>query len=411
MRFRILFSLFFVSISLKAQVSVSTFLISAYQDNDLKSTEEQLRYLDTRPYQLSSVRNLEFRTRSNQLDPGRQDYALRLNPANPWEIRSTARYYEAYASTLKSKRELALKQALIDRYKLVIQWVYYQDLLSLKQKAIRLTEAQVSILDGQQTTDLFKGDDFVSLKLDNMEHWTEEEEISYDLMTFRGYINGKCPGAAGQPIDWQNESFVSMDRIEQIMDSLSQQEIPSAMVLYRERQINLADEEYTLEKTNINVGYLQAQYESYRIEQDRKPWNLSLGITIPIANPNKGDMTKRRLEAIDARQELEQTRTELATEKKLAREKLQSLLTRYRKVEEKLEGFKTGTLANTLSTLDEGNPIAIIRYDRNLVKIETILVKLKQSILSSYVEFVAIYDRLYQRPLINYLSENLHPIE
>lgn len=408
---KLLFSLCCLSTSSSAQLSVGAFLLSSYQDSELKSARDQLQYLETRPYRLSPVRRLEFRTRSNQLDPDRQDYALRLNPASPWEMKRTSRYYEAFGSTLKSRESLALKEALLDRYELVIQWICYQDMLRLKDKAVRLAENQASLLERQQSSDMFKGDDFVSLKVDQMEYWAEREEINYQLLGFKVYIEGMCPEAVGQSIAWQDEPLVSVERVGMLVDSLAREEFHSDLVALREKQVNLADEEYALEKSNVNVGYLQAQYESYRLEQEREPWNLSLGITIPVANPNKADMTKRRLEAIDARQELEETRSELSTEKRVTRERLGSLLSQYREIGEKLRTFRTGPMLNTLSIMEEGNPVTVIRYYRSLIKLETTMVKLKQSILSEYIKWLASNDRLHQKPLVNYLSENLLPLE
>src|SRR5688572_9191584 len=83
-----------------AQTAIDGFFLSAYEDTEVKSINEQIQYLNSRPYRLAPIDQLQFRTESNQLDPSRQDYALRLNPANPWQVRNNNRYFSDYKSML-----------------------------------------------------------------------------------------------------------------------------------------------------------------------------------------------------------------------------------------------------------------------------------------------------------------------
>ena len=82
------------------QVTISDFLRSANDAAEVKVFEEQVNYLQGKPYRLSPLQKLEFRTKNNQLDPSLQDYAIRISPANPWEIRSTNNYFKEYQASL-----------------------------------------------------------------------------------------------------------------------------------------------------------------------------------------------------------------------------------------------------------------------------------------------------------------------
>ena len=122
------------SISIRAQVTMQEFLRSVKTDYEVSSFEAQIQYLDAKTYRLSPLQKLEFRTRSNQLDPDRQDYGLRFTPANPWEIRSNNHYFQQYRSVLAFERDLALKDALIARYSLIIDLLYYKEIRVLKER-------------------------------------------------------------------------------------------------------------------------------------------------------------------------------------------------------------------------------------------------------------------------------------
>lgn len=400
----------FVTLSLRAQITMQEFLRSASSDHEVTSYEEQIHFLDAKTYRLSPLQKLEFRTRSNQLDPDRQDYGLRFTPANPWEIRSNNQYFQQYKSVLSYERDLALKEALINRYNLITGLMYFREIKSLKEEAQRLVNVQITIMEKQRQSDFFNAEDYVELKLDQMDRSVEFEEANFDLLNQFRRVEGMYPAASEQTVDWDYDYVLTVDRLAQVVDSLYGQQLPSTSIKHRESKIDLANQEYKLEKSNINVGFVQAQYEHYRIEQDRKPWNISLGVTIPITNPNKGDMTKRKLEAIEAQHERDETKEEVKTLTSASREQLKSLIVRYQDIKEKIHALNVGSLSSTISALKDDNPMASIRFNQNLLKLKAIEVKLRQSILTAYIEFLGHTDIIQQQPLLNFLSPRLESI-
>lgn len=165
-----------------------------------------------------------------------------------------------------------------------------------------------------------------------------------------------------------------------------------------------------LEKNNINFGYFQAKYEDFRIDQNRKPWSLGLGITIPVFNPNKGDMAKRQLKSIESQQELKEAKVELGKDQVRLREQLKDLIASHRKIEDKIATLNVSALAKALNTMQKSNPVAGVRFQGNLIKLEELALKLKRNILIAYTEWLASTDALQQLPLTNYLSRNLETL-
>lgn len=406
-----LISLFIaVNVEVSGQVTVSEFLRSAKDDREVRLFEEQLSYLQQKPYQLSPLQKLEVRTRSNQLDPARQDYALRLNPANPWEVRHNNNYFKEFQLVLATRKAIVLKEVLAARYKLVIDFMYYRELKALAEEDKKLAEAALAVLGMQQYSDSFKGDDFVKLNLEHLNKVVALEEVSFEMDNQMDHIVEKHPAAFDQNIEWDYQRILSIDQIEMVVDSLFTAEGSNIALAYQEGKVNLANQEFKLERSNINVGFLQTQYEPYRIEQNRKPWNISMGITIPIANPNKGDMTKRKLEVIEAQYDLDEKRGELQSQRVMLHRRLKNLITRYRLTKLKMDELKNGTLAKTLTEMKGNNPLAAIQFNANTLKLQGIVLKLRQSILSTYIEFLSSTDRLQQHPITNYMSSDFEEI-
>jgi hypothetical protein len=405
--------LFFVFISfvcpLRAQVTISIgqFIQSTERDADLVSMTNQLEYLAGKPYKLAPIQKLEFRTRSNQLDPARQDYAIRVNPANPWEVRNSNNYFKAYQLVLSTEKEIAFKNALVERYTLVVEYMFFLAERKLREDRKKLIDTQVAILERQQGSSFFDPKDYLELKVDQTTSMVELEESAFDIDNQGRKIAGKYPGAESPQVSWDNEHIISVKNLERVIDSLLREEIPSTAIAYQEHKINVATQEYKLEKSNIGLGYIQTQYQPYRTDQDREPWNIAVGFTIPIFNPNKGDMAKRKLDVIEAQHDLAEEKSERLKKTTFLYEKIKAQLVRYNEIEKKINDLNSGTLAASLRNFDSGNPIVVVRFNTNIIKLRLLQAKLQQSILNAYVEFLGYTDRLQKRPLINYLSEGL----
>jgi hypothetical protein len=405
---RVAWSFFFLlPLLAQGQVSMEDFLYAALEEPALKSLAHQDDFLNTKPYRLAPIQKLEFRTRSNQLDPERQDFALRLNAANPWEVKRTNQYFKSYQEFVQLNRDRQVKESLLARYQVIIEWVYYHEMQALKEEDKHTTEKLISILEAQRYSGYFDAGDYVKLKLDQVEKVIELEEARFDIDLQRKRVEGLFEKAKLKTINWPASEIISLQKLEAVVDSLAQVQTIGGEVAYRQKQVDLANTEWLLEKANVSVGFLQTQYQDFRIEQGRKPWSISAGITIPIFNPNKGDMTKRKLEVIEAEGDRDQARNDQQAGRELMLAKIKSLLKRYTEVNTMMNDLKVGTLATTLQQMNDSNPSAGIRLQSNLINLKTMAARLKQQIYLAYLEFLSYSEVLQQRPLVNYLSPEL----
>ncbi len=410
MRLALLGIFFFACCNLSAQSGFGAFIRAAKDDPTVTMFDLQVEYLNNRPYRLAPVQKLELRTEANQLDPSRQEYALRVNPANPWELRQNNRYFKELKSSIALEKGIILKEVLIDRYTLIIELTTYAGLRDLAQRKLELTQTSLSMLEKQQLSGYFDGEDYVDLKLEEMDKSVEQDEATYEAENAIRKVISIFPDAAQSAKTWNIADVITIEQIEKLLDSL-QTALPEATSLsYYQKKIDLAERELKLERNNINVGYLQAKYQDFRIDQGRKPWSVGLGVVIPVFNPNKGDMTKRKLESIESQQELKEAKVEMSKDQVRLREQLRDLIASHRKIEEKIKALNVSSLARTLNIIQKSNPAAGVRFQGNLIKLEELALKLKQNILITYTEWLASTDALQQLPLTNYLSRNLETL-
>jgi len=386
------------------------FLVDALNEPALQTTIQQNTFLNTKAFRMAPIKQLQFRTESNQLDPDRQEYALRLNPANPWEMKRNNEYFKSYQELIALDRDRLLKESLINRYEAIIGWLYYHELKVLKEEDKNLTEKMLGILEGQRFSGYFDADEYVDLKMDQVEKGIELENVLFEIDKQRKQAEFLYEPAKTTAIEWNEALVISIEKLEFNVDSLLTQKGNGGEVAFLEKKIDVANSEWQLEKTNINVGYLQAQYQPFREEQGRKPWNLALGVTIPVFNPNKGDMAKRKMDVIEAQGDLDQAKVEQQARRELAYRKIKSQISRYRNIITMMQELDAGKLAGTLQQMSDNNPTVTIRLRSKLIKLKTMAARLKQEVYVSYIEFLGYSEVLQQLPLVNYLSPQLQPL-
>jgi hypothetical protein len=411
MRLAFTLILYVCYLQVQAQITIEEFLYSAYQEPQLKSFDAQYDFLnDKKTYRLGPIQKLELRTESNQLDRTRQDYGLRINPANPFEIKRTNQYFKGYQELLRLDRERTLKELLFARYEVVIGWVYYQEIRDLKEEDKKNTEKLLSILEGQRYSGFFDAEDYIELKMEQVDKVIELEETFFEIDNQKRRVDAHYNEARLKQINWLVTEMISLERLEKVVDSIFSAELRAGEVAYREKQIDLANREWQLEKANINMGFIQTQYQQWRMEQNRRPWSISLGITVPIFNPNKGDMTKRKLEMLEAEGEFNTAKNDQQAGLEISREKIKSLIKRYREMQVMTENLNVGAVATTLQQIKDSNPMAVVRMQNNLIKLKTMTARLRQEIYLGYLEYLSYAEVLQQQPVRNFLSSDLNQI-
>lgn len=394
---------FLLPIASFGQVSMEEFLESAFESIQIRQIDQQKGFLESGSYKMAPIRGLEFRTESNQLDPQRQDFALRISPANPWEINRNNAYFEKYQEVIDLGQIRQIKKLIQLRYDLIIDWVYLQDRKSLKDEEIKTIRSLIEILEAQRNSSFFDPENYAELKIDLIEKQAELQDLMLEEDVLKQRIVSFFPDAQSKNLDWNLDDLVSIERISNWIET-HQAQIESEEVTYHRKLVELSKAEWELEKSNLNIGFLQAQYQQFRLAQDRKPWNIGMGIRLPIFNPNKGKMAEKKLDIFEAEGNLTQVQNEHVAEVELVKSKLVGLCENYFSIQNQLEDLDLISIEKNLNTLSANNPAVNLRFQRNLLKSKNILSRHQRDIYAAFIEYLSLTDALQQRPIVNYLG-------
>jgi hypothetical protein len=400
-----------LSANLHAQITFESYVRSALLSPDVQRVDEQLQYLGNSPYKLAPLQRIEFRTQNRELERRQQEVGLRFVAANPWEVRNNNNFFKAYTSSLASEREVVLKDEMLGRYQTAIQYMYYKSLAQLISYNKKLIDDQLNILQGQAGSKYFDADEFVDLQLDEMDRSVDLDEAMYSMreqwLSIEVFYGQSIPDS----LPWSIADLPLPSRLIFVADSLSSLHLSSVLLDLRKQQVRVAESEYKLEKANINAGFIQTDFDNRRNIPGRNPVNISLGITLPLFNPNKGDMAQRQLDVIASKFELDETSREVQRLTSIALERLRQLAVQHERLADKLKKYQEGDMAGVMSMIEEGDPRILVRFDSNVLKLKILQLKVFRDALLSYVGYLHASDLLQRSPIINYLSEDLSTIE
>lgn len=392
------------------QVTMEEFLHSAVADHMVKSFHDQIDWLKRKNYALSPIRQVQLRYQNRELLDTQNEFGLRISPANPWEMKATDRYYENVRNSLGFEKELAIREALFERYLTVAEYKYRMELNALSIAGQESLNRQLRILQQQSGSRNFDADEYAELQIDQLDYEASQREYEYEISNQISSIVRLYPKASGRSITWSPDKMISVERIRDVVDSLAAISVKSTLVAFQQQQINIAKSQYALEKSNVNIGFGQLEYDFRRYHQQRTPINFGFGVTLPIANPNKPDMARRRLQQIEAEYELKAAEDETGVDMVIYQEKIKRLINSYDVLKKRIEELETSDFAQTLSSINGGDPFLFVQFNERVSRLGKVLIQLRNDIVVTYIEYLTFSDRIQQQPLVNFLSPALTPL-
>lgn len=402
----VLLSLWIFTTPVNAQQSVSDFLLTAFESPNLSQYDQQIDFLNSRPYRIPPVNDLELRFGNDELTHEDQQYALRFRPTNPWLIRRTNALFNATREQLTARRQLEFKENMADRYEVVIQYFYNSELAKLINEQLRLAKAKSDIYQNNVESDLFDAKDYVDAKLDQVDVIQELDENLIDLTKQQQTISTIL---GTDTFDWSDFDLISVTSIDSISSTIAAASFSSAELNLIAKKIEVAKQETRVEKADFDIGFLQAEYFPFR---DRNSdIGFAFGISIPIFRDNKPQMAERKLDEIEFQNEFQAQSYRDSLNRILQYEHLKNLLNHHRLIEEKIEALDIETLLRNLSRAENYDPIITIELKEGLERLNEVRLKSKHRVLEQYLNFLLAFDVVIQQPLKNYLSENFDSIE
>jgi outer membrane protein TolC len=400
------------SVSWAEGASVTEFLSSAALDPTLHFQNEKVDFLNGSSANTPLIREVEFRARIDQFKESQQRYGVRLSPTGWGETRNGRKVYKASLEYNEAQLELLLNKALRRRYRVFIDYVRTQDLLDLNRKLMEIGEDRLDIkrksiddLDSDPTALVEAEDDVIQLQLDIIDLENSVRDLEDEIKTAMG---------ANGPVSLDPVDLIDIDAIKQAIENFSHP--PEAENIHIRRahlSTELAENRYNLEKAENRryLSFFQFDYEMDERRDFEEAMILRFGIMLPIVNPNRLDIDRRKLTSLREKSDLENLRREVAGDITFFLRDLERSIAQY----DILLGRKAASNAESslevFQRIEGTNPLKLLKMKKSMLKTEVAITKMKRRILRKYVNLLDVSGKLFEKPLRNHLSTSLEPLE
>ncbi len=398
----ILFVAVFLNQEVQAQFTMEGYLSNSVSDTELQFFKERQEFVNENGFKSPILREVEFRARVRTFEEGFGDYRLRFSPLNPFERTANKNYRNELNEQLSISYLLNLEEVLLGRYELMIQHWRLTENLSLVNQNISFTDNILELLKSQPSNGTIK--DFIRTDKANFKSSLEYETILLERAALEEQIRQTY--AFGGDIRWDANELIPVSVIKAWLDQHDVMDATNNLAIRNEQQKEaVAAAEYKIKQQESfsNIGYVQAEYREDEDNNFGQNLGMQIGLSLPITNPDKPDLQRRKLEMLEDSQEaaLEKHNLEIYINQLYA--KLSALIKQYEMVETKLANYNENSFTSESNTdaMDILIELQEFRTELSLKKID-----LNASVYKLYINLISINSQLSTPPYQNYLSRN-----
>jgi hypothetical protein len=390
------------------QSTLDAFLSAALRDPAYIAYDDQ-EAVFSKPssYGLPWVPNLEFRTRINELLDSRQQYALRADVGNPWQIQSNHRYFKGIRTAKNLEQQLLLKKLMRERYELALDYWFAAERVSIMEKLKVLRQQISAAMVRRSGSAEFDAEQFLNSELEMISRTADVQEAEFERALARARIT-ELHGGSDMGID-----LSGLIDVEGVRNVLSKQDTGGPVVEMELLKQEIANSELRMktDRLNFDLGFVQGMYAPYRADRGDGLFGLSAGVTIPLFNQNRDDIARERLKVIERKGVLEQFRQREAGRRRAEIQLALTQIAQYTRTDSLVQDVRKRQMNLAAVLSKDYNPIVELKYQEKLLQLDALKLRIKREIFRQYIACLDNDGRLHQRPLVNYLGKGLEPME
>ena len=406
-------SLFFLSIQvlfplllLSQKVSMNDFLATAKKDAKYKNGIELASYVNGLNYGLPIIQKLEFRMGADETSLSQHQYGIGLGFNSLVQRKEQFGYQKSLAESLTKEAELSFAAAVQERYNLIAQTIYLNELVTAQGKLNTLYSQKKEVLRSMLQGGLdIKVKDVVLNEADQIEL---EKSVAQNNLQFRQGMQKASFFWGSDLTEIDSSDFVSIPTIEKFVNTFEPNSFVSPNAAWRDAQLALTMNEYRLEKADENqlistfqIG-LQEKSNALALQN---PF-FRLGVRIPIIPYNRFKYNDYFVSIRDIQLKRSMENDKLMYTIKLSVESLKQMLSDYRQQVTLQQNSLIGQIMGNARIMAEIT--AAEKVDLQIVEQKRAIdiIKTANTIRQEYINLLMLSGKLISMPLKNYLRND-----
>ncbi|HFA50029.1 MAG TPA: hypothetical protein ENJ95_13555 [Bacteroidetes bacterium] len=366
-------------------------------------------FLKNSPQNLPLIEKLEFRTETDELDFGRQEYLFRVSLNGKKAQQAQSHLNQNNIHIYENQQMVYQQEELKKKYTDIIDW-YYVDIAIqlLKEKRVLLEDKKTIFEKMMGNATGFDIDDYLK---------NEEalQTLGRDLMRLEHYkmrlvqqliLNKEMFS------ELEKEGWISVSQMQKTISRIKVDLLKNPKYSQQLSNADFAKSEYDLKEAESEkiIDFVQLKYAGRDKLDLQRELSLGVGINIPTKATARTKLNKAALEIYDEKYKARLLEMGLLEKIEDSYASFGGLKNDYEFLQ---KNIKENGLENVLEKyMNSGNvhPLTLLRVKESILKNQKLLLKIEQELCLDYLRILELTGQLIQAPLVNYLSENLELI-
>ncbi len=380
----------------------------AQKDSSIYLNNNEILFLKGDPFKMPFLEKIEFRTNTDEWDIKRQQYTVRTS-FNGWKERKY--YKELQEQFIKSntlETVILLNEKISTAYFTYLDYYFGHRLKALKLKEKFILEDKLKIYDilAKSNND-FKVSDLIGTEDDFYEVELELLELEAKNVMYQELFGIRNKENEDNVID--TSGFISFAKMYSVYESLDNniEKHPKISLLKSEEEERFIEYELEESKTKKILDYAQIRYAGRDNLNLAREFSVGVGIRIPMKGGAVVDLKELELEMLQDENKTLSEKMEMEKEMYVSEKKINELIKRKNRIEEQIKNTRIRFSQENFRHLATKDPLALLRVKESQVSREIDIIELEYEIYFHYLLSLELNGKFIERPLINYLSENL----
>lgn len=392
----------------KESIDLNTVLSGAFTGIEYPMLNAANRTLMEMNYNLPLLEKIEFRTETDRMTFGRQEFLLRTSFNDPRLKRAITEKRNSFLSVRNIENLSVTREKLYEKYKILLKWMDLKKQMNIITASQKLIQNQLdvyeSMLSAGMQTDL---SDYLKARKNSLSTEQAKQQVESEITTIKESLQLNTEIELSE-----SDIVVRVQDVLSIILSLNPEYERHYAIIEKNAAIQYLESGFRLEsiKAKKILDFVQARYTVREDLLFENRFSISLGLQLPwrgSAQIEKNDIKTKQIEIQTDKEliklDLERKYKDLLTDLELKYKFYQDLTAL--EVDPEIIQLRDKILNS--GRLD---PIRMLKIKESELELEKDKIKVTHEILTIYIELLHTSGVLYQAPYKNYLSPLLPPI-
>jgi hypothetical protein len=394
-----------------AEITVKDYLNTAFKDESFIFQKEKVTYLKNSSSNTPYIKEIELRMKIDEFEHSKHEYTVRMN-MNGWGEHSHGKkVYDASLKYNETERVILLNNSLNDRYMDVISYNYLEIELDFIDSMISVYKDREEVLKQNVGTLQFDAVGLIETQGKLLDLQLDKVNNKNDLSVIDEKIKSFFPDENEHIILKKDllDIYLIQEKIIHLKESF---ELKNVHIQNGHYKYEMAHAKYQLEQSENKtyLSFFEAAYNMDDKDKFEKAFTVEFGVTIPIVNPNRLDINRRKLNSIKAKSEWINMKQKIQMSFYSLSRKINRLITQYDIISFQKEKSRTEKSFEIFQQVEGVNPLILLELKESMLKNEITMQKIKYQIYETYIKLLDCSGKLASYPLMNYLSKNIEKL-